>query len=46
MRAVEPLKPTSTDLSTKLGWRIEDPVVRLREWGSDRVYGLPDAPSS
>jgi hypothetical protein len=37
--------PTSTDLSAKLGWRIEDPVIRLREWGSERVYGLPDTPT-
>lgn len=43
MRGVEPMShPTSTDLSAKLGWRIEDPVIRLREWGSERVYGLPD----
>lgn len=37
--------PTSTDLSAKLSWRIEDPVIRLREWGADRVYGLPDTPT-
>jgi hypothetical protein len=37
--------PTNTDLSAKLGWRIEDPVIRLREWGSERVYGLPDTPT-
>jgi len=45
MRGVEQMShPTSTDLSAKLGWRIEDPVIRLREWGSERVYGLPDTP--
>lgn len=38
------ISPTSTDFSAKTGWRIEDPVVRLREWGSDRAYGLPDPP--
>src|SRR5262249_54060230 len=43
MRGVE--HPTSTDLSAKLGWRIVDRVIRLREWGSDRVYGLPDTPT-
>ena len=33
---------TSTDLRKTRGWRIDDPVVRLREWGSERSYGLPD----
>lgn len=37
-------RSTSTDASAQRGWRIHDPVIRLREWGSDRVYGLPDAP--
>lgn len=37
--------PTSTDLSAKMRWRIDDPVIRLREWGSQRVYGLPDTPT-
>jgi hypothetical protein len=37
--------PTSTDFSAKAGWRIDDPVIRLREWGSERVYGLPDPPA-
>jgi hypothetical protein len=46
MRAVVQVSPpTSTDLSAKLGWRIEDAVIRLREWGSERVYGLPDTPT-
>jgi hypothetical protein len=45
MRAVDPTNPTSTDLGAQLGWRIEDSVIRLREWGSDRVYGLPDIPA-
>ena len=37
--------PTSTDLSAKLGWRIDDPVIRLREWGSEHIYGLPETPT-
>src|SRR5688572_18625738 len=46
MAAVDQVSPqTSTDLSAKMSWRIEDPVIRLREWGSERVYGLPDTPS-
>ncbi|HWO22234.1 MAG TPA: FHA domain-containing protein [Kofleriaceae bacterium] len=36
--------PTSTDLGAKAGWRIEDPVIRLREWGTDRIHRLPDTP--
>jgi predicted component of type VI protein secretion system len=35
---------TSTDRGGRVGWGIEDPVIRLREWGSDRVYSLPDSP--
>ncbi len=46
MAAVDrPPPPTSTDLGAKMGWWIEDPVIRLREWGSERVYGLPDTPT-
>lgn len=37
--------PTSTDFSARAGWRIDDPVIRLREWGTERVYGLPDPPA-
>lgn len=45
MAAVDRLiPPTSTDLSAKTGWRIDDPVIRLREWGGERVYGLPETP--
>jgi hypothetical protein len=36
--------PTSTDVGARMGWGIADPVIRLREWGSERVYGLPDMP--
>ena len=35
---------TSTDLNAKARWRIDDPVIRLRVWGSERVYRLPDPP--
>jgi hypothetical protein len=37
--------PTSTDFGAKTGWSIGDPVIRLREWGSERAYGLPDPPA-
>lgn len=39
------IHPTSTDAGALMGWRIDDPVIRLREWGSERVYGLPDPPA-
>jgi hypothetical protein len=26
------------------GWRIQDDVIRLREWGTDRAYELPREP--
>jgi len=26
------------------GWRINDDVVRLREWGTDIIHRLPQAP--
>ena len=35
---------TRTDLGANIGWCINDPVIRLRERGSERVYGLPDPP--
>src|SRR5262245_49166249 len=35
---------TSTDISAQTGWKINDLVIRLREWASERAYGLPDAP--
>jgi hypothetical protein len=28
---------------TAVGWSIDDAIVRLREWGGDRVYMLPSA---
>jgi Inner membrane component of T3SS, cytoplasmic domain len=36
---------TRTDLGASVGWCIQDPVIRLRERGSERVYGLPDTPT-
>lgn len=35
---------TSTDPRARSSWCIHDPVIRLREWASDRVHGLPDPP--
>jgi len=35
---------TGTDPRTRSSWCINDPVVRLREWAGERVYGLPDPP--
>jgi hypothetical protein len=32
---------TKTDLGMD-GWMADDAVVRLREWGTDRAYALPD----
>jgi hypothetical protein len=32
---------TKTDLGMD-GWMSDDAVIRLREWGSDRTYPLPD----
>lgn len=37
-------RPTRTDPGTQAGWAIEDPVIRLRVWGSDLVFDLPDPP--
>jgi hypothetical protein len=34
--------PTKND-PTGEGWSIDDAIVRLREWGGDRVYMLPSA---
>lgn len=34
--------PTRTDPIGPREWMIDDDVVRLREWGSTRVYDLPD----
>lgn len=45
MAAMDQPLPTRTDLDAKLGWGIEDPVIRFREWGNERVYGLPDTPT-
>jgi hypothetical protein len=42
---IGPNHATSTDPGTKLGWRIEDPVTRLREWGSEHAYDLPAIPT-
>ena len=36
---------TKTDLGID-GWMSDDMVVRLREWGSDRVHALPDDPGA
>jgi hypothetical protein len=35
---------TDTDPRTRSSWCIDDPVIRLREWAGERVYGLPDPP--
>jgi FHA domain len=35
---------TSTDPRARRRWGINDPVIRLREWASGRVHGLPDPP--
>jgi FHA domain len=35
---------TTTDPRARTSWAIHDPVIRLREWASDRVHGLPDPP--
>ncbi len=37
--------PTSTDPGAKIGWRIADPVIRLRVRGSERAYSLPATPT-
>src|SRR5436190_24392956 len=36
---------TKTDLGAD-AWAIDDEVVRLREWGSDRIHALPVEPSA
>jgi hypothetical protein len=36
------MKPATTIPDPGRGWRIEDPVIQLREWGSERTYVLPD----
>jgi hypothetical protein len=36
---------TKTDLGTD-GWMIDDEIVRLREWASDRSHPLPSDPSA
>src|SRR5579872_1585287 len=45
---VTPMPPeelsTTTDPRARTSWCIHDPVIRLREWASDRVHGLPDPP--
>lgn len=43
--AMGPDVSTNTDPRARRSWRITDPVVRLREWAKDRVWGLPDPPS-
>ncbi|MGN6106194.1 MAG: FHA domain-containing protein, partial [Kofleriaceae bacterium] len=35
---------TKTDASARTSWQIAGPVFRLREWGRERVYGLPNEP--
>lgn len=36
---------TKTDAGRML-WSINDPVIRLREWGTDKKYDLPQPPTS
>lgn len=38
--------PTRTDPIPSREWAIDDDVVRLREWGSERAYELPDKSDS
>lgn len=40
------LVPTRTDPLGSREWTIDDDVVRLREWGSERTYELPRTPES
>ena len=37
-------RSTMTDPRARRSWRISDAVVRLREHGTERVYGLPNPP--
>src|SRR5581483_8815010 len=34
--------PTAIDLEERTSWRIKDPVVRLRVWGAEDAYPLPE----
>lgn len=34
----------NTDRGGQTGWQIRGPVIRLRLWGRDRAYGLPELP--
>jgi hypothetical protein len=36
------MKPAATIPDPGRGWRIEDPVIKLREWGSERTYELSE----
>lgn len=36
-------EPTRTDPGGVTEWKLDDMVVRLREWGTDRIYELPTA---
>ncbi len=39
------MEPTKTDPTNVTEWKLNDVVIQLREWGTDRTYELPTATS-
>jgi len=39
------MEPTKTEPGNGTEWRLNDVVIQLREWGTDRTYELPTATS-
>ncbi|MEO7734966.1 MAG: FHA domain-containing protein [Kofleriaceae bacterium] len=45
VEAASIMEPTKTDSTNGTEWKLNDVVIQLREWGTDRTYELPTATS-